>query len=72
MPSDRGPAATGPQTTPTYEAPETLALDAELRRLAVDLAAVDRETNRYRRKLAGLEPWTDLEALIPASVRNAS
>ena len=38
------------------------ALDDVLQRLAVDLAAIDRETRRYYRKLAGLEEWTEFHA----------
>jgi hypothetical protein len=41
---------------------ETVALDEDLRRLVVDLCAIDRVTRRYHRKLEGVEPWTTFEA----------
>jgi hypothetical protein len=62
MSSDRGPAVTGPQVATVNLANETVALDEVLRRLVVDLAAIDRETARYHRKLCGEEPWTTFEA----------
>jgi hypothetical protein len=49
---------------------ETVALDEDLRRLVVDLCAIDRETRRYHRKLEGVEPWTEL--YLPPSLREAS
>ena len=56
--------------TPTHS-PETVTLDeALMRRLAVALAAIDRETRRYRRKREGLEPWSVFE--LPASLRRTS
>jgi hypothetical protein len=61
----RGPAATGPQTTTPN--PASVALDEDLRRLVVNLAAIDRETERFARKRQGEEPWTTFEP--PPSLR---
>jgi hypothetical protein len=78
MSSDRGPAATGPQTTtnqpagrlaaPSLET-DLLARVAEERRIA-DMAAIDREVRSYQRKRLGLEPWSVFE--LPPSLRDAS
>lgn len=36
-------------------------IDEILRRLAVDLAAIDKAVTTYRRKMSGEESWTDFE-----------
>lgn len=50
-------------------------IDEHSRQLEIDdrrkqgLAAIDREVTIYKRKLAGLEPWTDFAAMVPANAR---
>jgi hypothetical protein len=43
--------------------------EEERRHSDLSLSSIDRGVRRYHRQLAGKEPWTDFEELVPPSVQ---